>query len=213
MLARAEASGSLGWKTRSRPLAPAKCAACSPEPLAISSTRPCCGRWPCSTSQIGPRLRAAAGAYWRASSVMAGLSSAPALAVKAPAQRAVYGRGLAIDWRDGIGATILRCYHPDDPANNTGGLPHALQIAHTTASRTARAHDARARLPCRAGRRRRCRCPAGNLARPPIPAGTLPHERAVPDGTPTPTRIRSKKARSRCFRAMTRNSPARKRAS
>ena len=63
MLARAELSGSLGWKMRSGRAA-AKCMTCSPEPLATSSTRPLAGRCRRSTSRMGWRLRAAAGA-WR----------------------------------------------------------------------------------------------------------------------------------------------------
>src|SRR5215469_11363182 len=63
MLARASASGSVGCHVRCGSAA-AKYTACSPVPLAISSTVPCAGSTRRSTARIGSRLRATAGELW-----------------------------------------------------------------------------------------------------------------------------------------------------
>src|SRR5262249_22227094 len=63
MLARASASGSLGCQVRCGSAA-AKYTACSPVPLAISSTVPRAGSTRRSTARIGSRLRATAGELW-----------------------------------------------------------------------------------------------------------------------------------------------------
>src|SRR5919199_1448315 len=57
---RMSASGSVGCQVNTG-IRRAKCATCCPVPLAISSTRPRCGRTRRSTSRIGPLFRSAAG--------------------------------------------------------------------------------------------------------------------------------------------------------
>jgi hypothetical protein len=58
----ATASGSASVGCHESPgNAPAAATACSPVPLAISSTRPCRGKACSKTSRIAPRLRSAAG--------------------------------------------------------------------------------------------------------------------------------------------------------